>query len=131
MILIDSSVWIDYFNGEVLPHTLKVDEILGTHEIIMTDLVMAEVLRGFRILKDFEATLKVLDAFRFETTRGRDVAVQAARNFVYLRSLGCTVRKTVDTVIATKCIMSGFELLHNDRDFLPFENFLGLRTIKY
>lgn len=131
MILIDSSVWIDYFNGEVLPHTLKVDEVLGDQEIVMTDLVMTEILQGFRLLKDFEATLKVLDAFRFETSGGRDVAVQAARNFVYLRSIGFTVRKTVDTIIATKCIMSGFELLHNDRDFLPFENFLGLRTIKY
>jgi len=131
MILIDSSVWIDYFNGEVLPHTLKVDEILGMREIVVTDLVMTEVLQGFRLLKDFDATLKVLNAFRFETSGGRDIAVQAARNFVYLRSLGFTVRKTVDTIIATKCIMSGFELLHNDRDFLPFESFLGLRTIKY
>ncbi len=131
MILVDSSVWIDYFNGKVLPHTKKVDEILGTQEIVVTDVVMAEVLQGFRVPKDFEATLKALDAFRFETTGGRDVAVQAARNFLYLRSLGFTVRKTIDTIIATKCIMSGFELLHNDRDFVPFENFLGLRTIKY
>ncbi|HTK37804.1 MAG TPA: PIN domain nuclease [Pyrinomonadaceae bacterium] len=131
MILIDSSVWIDYFNGEVLPHTLKVNELLGTREIVVTDLVMTEILQGFRGLKDFQATLRVLDAFRFETSGGRDVAVQAARNFVYLRSRGFTVRKTVDTIIATKCIMSGFELLHNDRDFLPFERHLGLRTVKY
>lgn len=131
MILVDSSVWIDYFNGQNLAHTQKVSEILGIREIIVTDLIVAEVLQGFRIPKQFNAALKVLDAFRFETTGGRDVAVQAARNFVYLRSLGFTVRKTVDTIIATKCIMSGFELLHNDRDFVPFENFLGLRTIKY
>jgi predicted nucleic acid-binding protein len=131
MILVDSSVWIDYFNGKDLPHTQKVNEILGTREIIVTELVVAEILQGFRLPKHFNSTLKVLDSFRFETTGGRDVAVQAARNFVYLRTIGFTVRKPVDTIIATKCIMSGFELLHNDRDFVPFEAFLGLRTVKY
>lgn len=129
MILVDSSVWIDYFNGLDSPHTRKVDEILGQQEIITTELVVVEVLQGFRILKDFEATLKVLDAFRFETAGGRDVAVQAARNYVYLRSLGFTIRKTIDTIIATKCIMSGFQLLHNDRDFIPFEKHLGLKCV--
>ncbi len=131
MILIDSSVWIDYFNGDDLPHTRKVNEILGNQEIVVTDVIMTEVLQGFRIKKDFEDTLKVLDAFRFEPIGGRDVAVQAARNFVYLRSVGFTIRKTVDTLIATKCILSGFRLLHNDRDFVPFETHLGLQTIKY
>jgi predicted nucleic acid-binding protein len=131
MILVDSSVWIDYFNGADLPHTRKVNEILGFQEIVVTDLVMAEVLQGFRIKKDFEDTLEVLDAFRFEPTGGRDVAVQAARNFVYLRSIGFTIRKTVDTLIATNCILNGFQLLHNDRDFVPFETHLGLQTLKY
>jgi len=131
MILVDSSVWIDYFNGEDLPHTRKVDEVLGVHEIVVTEVVMAEVLQGFRVKKDFDSTLKVLDSFRFEPMGGRDVAVQAARNFVYLRSVGLTIRKTVDTLIATKCILSGFQLLHNDRDFVPFEEHLGLQTIKY
>lgn len=131
MILVDSSVWIDYFNGNDHPHTRKVDEILGTVEVVVIGLVVTEVLQGFRLLKDFEATLKVLNAFRFEHVADREIAVQAARNFAYLRSLGFTVRKTVDSIIATKCIMSGFELLHNDRDFIPFEKFLGLRTVKY
>ncbi|HQU92866.1 MAG TPA: PIN domain nuclease [Pyrinomonadaceae bacterium] len=131
MILVDSSVWIDYFNGEDLPHTRKVNEILGFQEIVVTELVMTEVLQGFRVKKDFEDTLEVLDAFRFEPTGGRDVVVQAARNFVYLRSIGFTVRKTIDTLIATSCILNGFHLLHNDRDFIPFEEHLGLRTVKY
>ena len=131
MILIDTSVWIDYFNGLASPHTRKVNEVLGNREIIVTDLVMTEILQGFRSPKDFEATLKVLEAFRFEPIGGRDVAVQAARNFAYLRSLGFTIRKTIDTIIATKCIMSGFELLHNDRDFIPFEKHLGLRAVQY
>ena len=131
MILIDSSVWIDYFNDLDLPHTRKVNEILGKQEIITTELVVTEVLQGFRIAKEFEAASKVLDSFRFETIGGCDVAVQAARNCVYLRSLGFTILKTVDTILATKCIMSGFELLHNDRDFFPFENFLGLRAVEF
>jgi len=131
MILVDSSVWIDYFNGDDLPHTRKLNEILGFQEIVVTDLVMAEVLQGFKVKKDFDAALKVLDAFRFESAGGRDVAVQAARNFVYLRSVGFTIRKTVDTMIATNCILKGFQLLHNDRDFVPFETHLGLQTIKY
>ncbi len=131
MIVVDSSVWIDYFNGKDYPYTRKVDEILGKVEIIVIGLVMTEVLQGFRLSNDFKATLKVLDAFRFEPVADRDIAVQAARNFVYLRSLGFTVRKTVDSIIATQCIMSGFELLHNDRDFIPFERFLGLHTVKY
>ncbi|NOT49023.1 MAG: PIN domain nuclease [Acidobacteria bacterium] len=129
MILVDSSVWIDYFNGFDLPHTRKLSDVLGKREIITTELVVAEVLQGFRLVKDFESTLRVLDAFRFETAGGRDIAVQAARHYVYLRSLGFTVRKTVDTIIATKCIMSGFELLHNDRDFIPFEKHLGLKCV--
>jgi len=131
MILVDSGVWIDYFNGHDFPHTQMVNKFLGKREIVVTELVFAEVLQGFRLPKEFEAALKVLNSFRFESISGRDVAVQAARNFVYLRSLGFTIRKTVDTLIATKCIMSGFDLLHNDRDFTPFEKHLGLRTIKY
>jgi predicted nucleic acid-binding protein len=131
MILVDSSVWIDYFNGDDHPYTRKVDDILGLQEIVIIDLVMTEVLQGFRVKKDFDAALKVLEAFTFEFAGGRDVAVQAARNFVYLRSIGFTIRKTVDTMIATTCILKGFQLLHNDRDFLPFEEHLGLQTIKY
>jgi predicted nucleic acid-binding protein len=131
MILVDSSVWIDYFNGQDLPHTQMVDSILGKREIVVTELVFTEVLQGFRLRKEFDAALKVLQSFRFESISGRDVAVQAARNFVHLRSIGFNVRKTIDTLIATKCIMSGLELLHNDRDFTPFEEHLGLRTVKY
>jgi predicted nucleic acid-binding protein len=131
MILVDSGVWIDYFNGEDLPHTQELDHLLGNREIVVTELIVTEVLQGFRRKKDFADTLKVLDAFRLESISGREIAVQAARNFRYLRSLGFTIRKTVDTLIATKCIVSGLELLHNDRDFVPFEEHLGLRTIKY
>ena len=130
MILVDSSVWIDYFNGVENAHTRTASEILGTVEIVVIDIVMTEVLQGFRFAKDFNSTLKVLNSFHFETGGDRDIAIQAARNFIYLRSRGFTIRKTVDSLIATKCIMSGFALLHNDRDFLPFEQHLGLQTVK-
>lgn len=131
MILIDSSVWIDYFNGTDTLATRKVDEILGNAEIVVIDLVMAEVLQGFGSAKDFDATLKVLNSFQFETSSDKSVAIQAARNYVYLRSRGFTIRKTIDSIIATKCIMSGFALLHNDRDFRPFEKHLGLNIVQY
>ena len=130
MILVDSSVWIDYFNGVENAHTRATSAILGKAEIVVIDLVMTEVLQGFRFAKDFNSTLRVLDSFRFETGGDKDTAIQAARNFVYLRSRGFTIRKTVDSLIATKCIMSGFTLLHNDRDFIPFEQHLGLQTLK-
>lgn len=131
MIIIDSSVWIDYLNGLDLPQTRKVDEILGVEEIITIDLITMEVLQGFRIKKEFEATRELLDSLVFYDYPGKSVAVQAARNYVYLRSLGYTIRKTVDTFIATTCIMGGFQLLHNDRDFTPFEKFLGLKSVNY
>ena len=130
MILIDSSVWIDYFNGVDNAHTQMVSAIVGKVEIVVIDLVLTEVLQGFRLAKDFNATLQVLDSFHFETGGDKNTAIQAARNFMYLRSRGFTIRKTVDSLIATKCIISGFTLLHNDRDFVPFEQHLGLRTVK-
>ena len=131
MIVVDSSVWIDYFNGKDLPHTAKLANLLGQKEIIVIDLVMVEVLRGISSEKDFKATLNVLDSFRFATTSNRAVAVQSAKNYRTLRLKGYTFRKTIDIIIATKCILAGFELLHNDRDFLPCAAHLGLRTIEY
>ncbi len=129
MILVDSSVWIEYFNSRDTAHTRKVDEIIGSVEIVVIDLVLTEVLQGFRAAKDFDSALKLFDSFRFAKTGDRATAIQAARNYIYLRSLGVTIRKTVDAVIATKCIMNGFTLLHNDRDFLPFEKHLGLKCV--
>ncbi|MBV9215830.1 MAG: PIN domain nuclease [Acidobacteria bacterium] len=129
MILIDSSVWIDYLNGKDNAQTKTMSDILGQRQIVVTDLIMTEVLQGFHDPKEFNATLRLLNSFPFEATADRRIAVQAARNFVYLRSRGYTMRKTIDSLIATKCIVRGFELLHNDRDFIPFEKHLGLRTV--
>ncbi len=128
MILVDSSVWIDFFRGIDTPQGDRLDALLAQERIAVGDLIMVEVLQGFRSEKDFEQARKTLDAFEFIELGGLDVAVQAARNYRKLQSLGYTVRKTIDTIIATKCIQSGYRLLHADRDFEPFTEHLGLKV---
>lgn len=128
MILVDSSVWIDYFRGETTPQTDKLDVSFGTDLIGLGDLILAEVLQGFDSERDFNRARKLLTAFTVIELGGLDVAIQAARNFRTLRALGITVRKTIDTVIATRCIESGYPLLYSDRDFDPFCQHLGLRS---
>jgi predicted nucleic acid-binding protein len=129
MIFVDSSVWIDYFGDVEAPHTVKLDGILGAEQIGVGDLVLAEVLQGYSRKTEFDAAYRVLSGFLPIVVGGREVAAQAARNYVQLRALGFTIRKTIDTLVATRCILSGYELLHNDRDFLPFEKHLGLKCV--
>lgn len=129
MILVDSSVWIDYFKGTVTPQTEKLDALLGTEPIATGDLILAEVLQGFASDKDFNQAKKLLDSLVFVELVGRDVALQAAKNFRALRTRGVTVRKTIDTIIATYCIENQLPVLHSDRDFDPFVEHLGLRSV--
>lgn len=129
MILVDSSVWIDYFRGLESPQTNKLDALLGNEPLLVGDLILAEVLQGFTSERDLNQANRLLDSFDLIEIGGRDVAVQAARNFRALRAIGLTVRKTIDTLIATRCIQSGYVLLHNDRDFDVFEEHLGLETL--
>jgi len=129
MIVVDSSVWIDYFGQVDRPHTDKLQSILGLAQIGVGDLVLTEVLQGYPKLSDFNAALKVLTAFDPVVIGGRRVSLEAARNYIRLRELGFTVRKTIDCLIATRCILSGYTLLHNDRDFVPFEKHLGLKCV--
>ncbi len=129
MILVDSSVWIDYLRGTGSWQTDALDAALGGGELIIGDLILAEVLQGFSFEKDYRNALELFDTLEFINLGGKPVALEAAKNFRKLRSLGFTVRKTIDTIIATRCIMSGFELLHSDRDFEPFEKHLGLKCI--
>ena len=128
MILVDSSVWIDFFRGNDTPQVERLDALFAQERIAVGDLILVEVLQGFRSEKDFSQARKTLDAFEFVELGGADIAVQAARNFRRLQSLGITVRKTIDTIIATKCIDAGYSLLHADRDFEPFETHLSLRV---
>jgi predicted nucleic acid-binding protein len=126
VILVDSSVWIDYFRGIPTPQTDRLDALLPTELLLMGDLILAEVLQGFSSERDFNQAKALLMALPISTLAGADIALQAARNFRQLRALGVTVRKTIDTVIATHCIENGISLLYSDRDFDPFVEHLGL-----
>jgi predicted nucleic acid-binding protein len=129
LILVDSSVWIDYFNGVTTPQTDTLEDLLGSEPLAIGDLILTEVLQGFVDERDFEQARKRLMALTVVNLGGEDIAIQAARNFRALRRFGVTVRKTIDSVIATRCIASNYDLLHNDRDFDPFVKHLGLRSV--
>ena len=129
MILVDSSVWIDYFRGTKTPQADRLDALLGSEPIAIGDLILTEVLQGFVTEREFNDARKLLLALDMVVLGGADVAVEAARNYRKLKGLGVTVRKTIDTVIATRCIVSGHVLLHSDRDFDAFERHLGLRCV--
>jgi len=129
LILVDSSVWFDYFKGALIPQTDKLDSLLGVEPLAVGDLILTEVLQGFDNDRDFEAARRLLTSLTVVEIGGLDVAIAAAENFRVLRKLGVTVRKTIDTVIATRCIRGGFDLLHSDRDFEPFTKYLGLRVV--
>lgn len=128
MILVDSSVWIDYFRGVATPQTDRLDALLGQEPVAIGDLMLAEVLQGFTKDRDFDRALAMLGALDMIEIGGREVAVQAARNYRTLRARGITVRKTIDTLIATRCILDGAALLYSDRDFDPFVG-LGLDAV--
>ncbi len=129
MILVDSSVWVDYFKGAIASQTTRLDGLLGNEPLAIGDLILTEVLQGFQDDRDFNQARRMLTALTVVPLGGQDIAIQAAKNFRSLRRKGVTVRKTIDTVIATRCIESGFELLHSDRDFDPFAKHLGLRVL--
>jgi predicted nucleic acid-binding protein len=129
LILVDSSVWIDYFRGTFTAQTETLDRLLGHEPLAVGDLILTEVLQGFTDERDFDAARKMLSSMILVELGGLKIAVQAAKNFRVLRKLGVSVRKTIDTVIATRCIESGYELLHDDRDFDPFARHLGLRVV--
>ena len=128
MILVDSSVWIDYFRGVPTPETDILDSLIGSELVVTGDLVLTEVLQGFGSDRDFNQAKKLLTSLVIIDLAGQDIAIQAAKNFRALRALGVTVRKTIDTVIATRCIEDGFKLLYSDRDFDPFVQHLGLQS---
>ena len=129
MIFVDSSVWIDYLRDLETSQTEILDSILGKKRVVVGDLVIVEVLQGCNDPKTFSETVQLFKRSDFIIVGGYQVAVEAARNYVTLRAKGITIRKTIDTLIATRCILNGFDLLHNDRDFLPIEKHLGLKSV--
>ncbi len=130
MILVDSSVWIDYFNGNKTLQTDWLDSSMGNTPIIMGDLILTEVLQGFQRDKDYKTARDLLLRIPFMPMGGQDVALESAANYRLLRRKGITVRKTIDVMIGTFCIHYQLPLLHDDRDFDPMVKYLGLKVIQ-
>jgi len=129
MVLADTSVWIDYFNGVSTWQTERLDLLLDTEPVALGDLILTEVLRGFRNDTHFRKAQAFLADLPFYELGGYAVCLQAARNYRALRAQGRTVHKTIDVIIATACIKWDFELLHSDRDFDVLQKILGLQVV--
>jgi len=131
MILIDSSVWIGYFNGIINPQTDWLDSALGKEIIIVGDIILAEVLQGFKSDRDFNKAKELLSNFRFMEMLNQELAIKSAKNYRFLRKKGVTVHKTIDVIIGTFCIHHNIPLLHDDQDFDPLTKHLGLQAEKF
>jgi predicted nucleic acid-binding protein len=129
MILVDSSVWIDYFNGKKTAKTDWLDASFGSVTIIMGDLILTEVLQGFQSDGDFRVARDLLLHLPFMAMGGQALALESAINYRLLRKKGVTVRKTIDVMIGTFCIHYQLPLLHEDKGFDPMVKFLGLKIV--
>jgi predicted nucleic acid-binding protein len=130
MIIVDSSVWIDYFNGRDIPEVATLDRLLETELLAVGDLILVEVLQGFRQDKDYQTAKRLLTSLTVFEMLSAEMAMKSADNFRNLRKKGITVRKTIDVMIATFCIEHGHELLFSDKDFAPFVEHLGLMAVE-
>ena len=128
MVLVDSSVWIDFFNGRESRETDLLALLLRRRILLTGDLILAEVLQGFRHKRDMDKARRALLSLAYADIVGQEVALASAMNDHLLRRRGITTRKTVDVIIATFCVRNGHVLLHADRDFEPMTVHLGLRT---
>lgn len=130
MIIVDTTVWVDYLRGVQTPHTNWFDANLTNERFGLTDLILCEVLQGTTTDNHFDVVQAELLKFEVFETGTVDVAVEAAMNYRRLRAAGRTVRRTIDSLIATFCLLEGHTLLHNDRDYDPFETVLGLKVVR-
>ena len=126
MILVDSSVWIDFFIGRETAQTSRLDVLLGKQPLFIGDLILTEVLQGFRTDRDYKLAKMLLNELQLFEMLGKEMALKSAENYRFLRKKGITIRKTADVIIATFCIERGLPLLFSDRDFQPFVDHLGL-----
>ena len=126
MILVDSSVWIDYFSGIANIQTDKLDQLLGKEPVAVGDIILTEVLQGFRHDKDYRIAKSLFSDVEVFDMLGRDIAIKSADNFRALSKQGITIRKTADVIIATFCIERDLPLLFSDKDFKPFVNHMSL-----
>lgn len=130
MVIVDTTVWINYLAGADNAETVWLDRELGRQRIGLTDLILCELLQGLRTDAESNRLLRKLAAFEIHPTGGQELAIAAARNYRLLRSRGITVRKTIRCLIATFCIERQHRLLHRDRDFSAFEQHLGLQVVR-
>jgi predicted nucleic acid-binding protein len=130
VIFVDSSVWIDYFRGAATTQSDILDRLLTTSELTVGDLVITEVLQGFKSEKDFNTARKLMTSFETITISDPALALKAAANYRVLRAEGITVRKTIDSLIATRCLEDGYKLLHDNSDFDGYEVHLGLKVVR-
>ena len=128
MTIVDSSVWVDYFNGQDTPETSRLDELLGVEPLAIGDLILTEVLQGFRTEAHVRKAQELMLSLTVFEMLGRERALQSAEHYRALRRRGITIRKTVDVIIATFCITEGHALLFSDKDFRPLVEHLGLRS---
>jgi predicted nucleic acid-binding protein len=129
MVIVDTTVWIDYFRAAHTPQTDWLDFNLDHQRLGLGDLILCEVLQGIRDEKEAERTRRALFTLEIVDMAGIDTAIAAARNYRTLRARGQTIRKTIDCLIATSCLLQGNSLLHSDRDFDAFEQWLGLLVV--
>lgn len=129
MLVVDSTVWVDYFNGIENPQTDHLDQIVDRAPVLVGDLILAEVLQGFREDAAFEEARRALGKYTQVGMVSPELALQSARHYRLLRQRGITVRKTIDSLIATYCLENEHELLHRDSDFDGYELHLGLRVV--
>jgi len=129
MVVVDTSVWVDFLNGRRCRQTDLLDDLLTGEFVLTGDLIVAEVLQGIRTDADYRRTLDAMNGLPFTDMLGRDIAVSSAAHYRTLRKNGVTIRKTIDVMIATFCVHNGLPLLHNDRDFDAMAAHIGLRTL--
>ena len=129
MVLVDTSVWIDYFRGVISSQTDRLHALLDEERIATGDLILTELLQGFRTKQQISTAERILFRLDYYDLAGRTVALKAAENYRLLRKKGVTVGKTTDVIIGTFCIERNFALLHGDRDFDPMARYLGLTVV--
>lgn len=129
MIIVDTTVWVDYLRGTPSPHAEWLESKLAVERLGLTDLILCEVLQGVGTDALFAAVHEELLRFEVHETGTVELAIAAAANYRRLRAAGRTVRRTIDCLIATFCLVEGYSLLHSDRDYDPFEEHLGLKVV--
>ncbi|HEX2960080.1 MAG TPA: PIN domain-containing protein [Chitinispirillaceae bacterium] len=129
MVLVDTSIWIDYFRGIICEKIDLSDSLFDNERIVPGDLVIAELMQGFRTKSQLQAAYQVIMELEYFDLVGKNITFKAAENYRYLLSNGITVRKTVDIIIGTFCIENDIRLLHNDKDFIPLAEYCGLVVV--